>query len=267
MNELQTRNAAVGAHQPKSDFGNLKVVASVPRCYIGQMSNVSGYAAGKFNFDKTLGWDSTDVIKDVVLIKPNQGQVMFGETFKSVSRCGSSDGIAPDARYTEPISKECSTCPMKAWDNTLSPEDLNFKRSVQKALKREKMDEKPECNEKIELLLCDSHMLPFVLTGMKTQISIIQKTLINTLRYKSKGKRIFETQFDMSLVKGSSGKGNYVELHFDNFKPVTDDVKAGAFMELASEYENFMDIMKEQNASLDAQREREVSDEVPFDKF
>jgi hypothetical protein len=262
MNELQKRNAEVGQHIPANDFGNLKIVASVPRCYIGQSSNVSGYTAGKFNFDKILGWEPTDRLLDVVLIKPNQGFVMFGETFQSPSRCGSSDGIAPDARYTEPISSDCSHCPMNKWSNTLTPEKLEQKHAVQRALKRQTHDEKPDCSEKIELLLCDGRMIPFVLTGMKTQVSIIQKTLINTLRYKSRGKRVFETAFDIRLVPGASKKGNYVELHFDNFRPQTDDIKANAFMELAVEYQNFMAVMREQNAALD--REREVGYEPQF---
>ena len=266
MNDLTVKQSAVGVHQPKSDFGNLKVVASVPRCFIGQPTNVSGYAAGKFNFDKTLSWEASDIIKDAVLIKPNQGQVMFGSSFKSPSRCGSSDGIRPDARYTEPVSETCDVCPMKRWDNQLNPDELDRKRAIQKELGRKSLDEKPECNEKIELLLCDSRMIPFVLTGLKTQVSIIQKNLINTLRYKSKGKRIFETMFDMKLVKGGSSKGNYVELHFDNFRPV-EEGHIAAFTELSDQYSNFMDVMREQNEEFDKSRMREVGDEEPFDKF
>lgn len=263
MKDLVARGA-VGAHQPENDFGNIKITSGIPRCFIGQTTNVSGYAPGKFNFDKILSYEPTDRLKDVVLLKPNQGFVMFGETFKSPSRCGSSDGIVPDARYTEPISSQCNVCPMHKWDNTLTEGELHLKRNVQKALNRKNVSEKPECNEKIELLLTDIRYLPFVLTGIKTQVSIIQKNLINVLRYKSQGKRIFETMFDMVLVPGDSNKGNYVQLKFENFRTIEDMSIVGNYAELSAQYSNFSDVMRQQNAAMDKEREVNSEEEVPF---
>jgi hypothetical protein len=194
---------------------------------------------------------------------------MFGETFKSPSRCGSSDGITPDTRYEKPISSSCGACPMRQWDNVLTPDELQLKRAVQKELRRTNVTEKPDCNEKIELCLVDGRMIPFVLTGLKTQVKIIKSNLINELRFKSQGKRIFETEFDIRLVKGDSNKGNYVQLQFENFRVidrVTEDSRLHDLHNLADEFKNFMAVMRQMNEELDKNREREAS-APPDDDF
>lgn len=223
MNELTNKqdvNAlAIATDQSfADDFGALGklMFSSFPICSVGQPTSRGKNVVGKFNF-AGVDWEPLDSLKNVIIVKASFSRVLYGATFDSPSRCGSDNGRVPGSRYEKPICSDCTSCFAPKWDNESTPEEISKKQALAQELKvKDYTSSKPLCHDTINLTCVDDRMIPFILKFQKTQLKVVQNSLLNPLKFTKK--RIFSRSLDIGLKKVEASSGTYYEYVFTNFK-------------------------------------------------
>lgn len=251
MSNLTVKSSAVPQAQQQDEFGNLPVSQATSlasqfiRCDVGQPLSKK-LEKGKFNF-KGIDWQPVESLTDVVFLKAQMNRVLFGATFDSPAMCRSDNFHQPSPSIAAPVCDSCGACPLGKWDNQLDDNAKGVKRRYEQLLGKKKSSPAPLCNETINVIVADKRLIPFVLKFQKTQLKIVTDQLINKLRFNNKGKRAWETMFDVTLVD----KDSYYEYRFENFR---DNPDSELYKEL---YETVSVIAEQALAAQHAQMDQE----------
>lgn len=238
------------AAQIKSDWGEFAETKVSIRCDVGQPTSRGGKKIGLFNFSSTF--EPVAELRDVVLLYPGKNRVLFGKEMDGPRRCGSDNYHQPSSLIRDPISRSCGDCFASKWDSAMTDQEMSLKRALEKELNR-KEGVAPVCTETINLIVWDHRKVPFSLKFQKTQLKIVQDSLISFLKFS--GRRPFETKFDIGLKEHENRSGKWFEYVFHNFTPLSSEESNEARFYFEAFKLRGEEALAQQHAEMDAEKE------------
>lgn len=230
---------------------------AIPRVKLDQKKNL-----GKFVFNTGGVVNQFDSAK---LIVPTKTRVLYSGN--AAARCSSDNFYVPSTRIKNPCSTSCLSCPLAQWGEN------DMKYAIAQEIGEDVADfNKPMCAETYCLLMADKENKLFFVSFQKTQLKIVQEKLFSRLRYEFGKLPPFHVAFDMSSFITKTGKTEYANVSFDNFKPVDDKDKA-LLTDLYSSWKtNAQTILAKQHEQMDTEHIKQAQaappemsdDEIPF---
>ena len=181
----------------------------IPRYKIVQPTSKEGTVG---TFKNNLTNEETDKI-NVVVLAASKGRVCWSENLDEDPICRSSDGIHPSDNVETPVNEICGT----------KENGKRFEPVCSNAMWGEKKDERPLCNEVVNLLCVGKDdMVPFFISLHGTQLKPVRAYLSAVgLRRRS----LYEYQATLRLKEVSNGKGKFFVVQFEGLQENSTDEK------------------------------------------